>query len=272
MKIILSRKGFDSSYGGMASPILPDGTLLSMPIPSKEERVKYTDLYYNDVSYYDIIRTLKPTTKIEEKYTCHLDPDIRREVAKRSEGWRPAFGQEGAALSHLQNQGVGIGDLFLFYGWFKQTEYSRDGKLCYVKGAPDQHIIYGWFQVGQIIDSPADVPAWLSTHPHNSPERWNSKLNAIYIASDSLSLNSKLSGAGCLHYSDKLVLTKKGCSRSVWDLPDFMRNIPISYNANAWQEKGFMSAKKGQEFVFEATDEAIEWVKGMFLNLSPQPI
>jgi hypothetical protein len=33
MKVILSRKGFDSEYGGIASPILPDGTLLSLPIP-----------------------------------------------------------------------------------------------------------------------------------------------------------------------------------------------------------------------------------------------
>ncbi len=28
MKIILSRKGFDSANGGQASPILPDGTML----------------------------------------------------------------------------------------------------------------------------------------------------------------------------------------------------------------------------------------------------
>ena len=36
MKIILSRKGFDSSekYGQVASPIFPDGSMVSMPIPS----------------------------------------------------------------------------------------------------------------------------------------------------------------------------------------------------------------------------------------------
>ena len=37
MKIILSRKGFDSGYGKIASPILPDGTLLSMPIPTTDK-------------------------------------------------------------------------------------------------------------------------------------------------------------------------------------------------------------------------------------------
>lgn len=30
MKVILSRKGFDSGYGGFSSPVLPDGTLLSL--------------------------------------------------------------------------------------------------------------------------------------------------------------------------------------------------------------------------------------------------
>ena len=265
MKVILSRKGFDSGYGGTASPILPDGTLLSLPIPSKAETVKFTDLYYAGRSYYDIIKSLKPTVKIKEKYACHLDPDLRKDVISRLDGWRPAFGQEGAALSHLQNQDVGVGDLFLFYGWFKQAEY-RDNRLCYVKGAPDLHIIYGWLQVGQVIGSPADVPEWLQSHPHNSPERWGSKSNAIYIASDSLSIEPELSGAGCLHYSDSLVLTKKGCSRRVWDLPDFMRNIPITYNADAWQDEGFVSAAKGQEFVFDANDDVIGWVKDMLLS------
>lgn len=55
MKVILSRKGFDSQYGGMPSPILPDGTLLSLPIPSKEDTTKYTDLTWNGKSYYELM-------------------------------------------------------------------------------------------------------------------------------------------------------------------------------------------------------------------------
>ena len=46
MKIILSRKGFDTTSGGCPSPILPDGTLLSLPIPDEED-IKYSDLQYN---------------------------------------------------------------------------------------------------------------------------------------------------------------------------------------------------------------------------------
>lgn len=259
MKTILSRKGFDSQYGGMPSPILPDGTLLSLPIPSKTDDTKFTDLVWNRKSYYNIIHELKGNSKIKERYRCHLDPDIRECVIDRPNGWKPAFGQEGRALRHLQKQKVGIGDLFLFFGWFRQTELLN-GKLSYVKDAPDLHIIYAYLQVGSIIDSPNDVPQWLNQHPHTQTDRWKQP-NAIYIASPSLTLCPALAGAGCLQYSDKLVLTKQGCSRSVWDLPDFFREIPITYNTNSWKADCFVSAAKGQEFVFEANDKAIEWIK-----------
>lgn len=37
MKIILSRKRFDSGSGGYATPIFPDGTMLSLPIPVEKD-------------------------------------------------------------------------------------------------------------------------------------------------------------------------------------------------------------------------------------------
>ena len=45
MKIILSRKGFDAEAGGFASPILPDGTMVSLPIPDDSSVVKYDELF-----------------------------------------------------------------------------------------------------------------------------------------------------------------------------------------------------------------------------------
>ena len=54
---------------------------------------------------------------------------------------------------------------------------------------------------------------------------------------------------------------KEGCSRSIWNLPEFFREIPITYNAKAWKEDGFHSAAKGQEFVFEANYKAEEWIR-----------
>jgi len=47
MKIIFSRKGFDSSTGGVPSPIFPDGKILSLPIPDKLSPIKYKDINWN---------------------------------------------------------------------------------------------------------------------------------------------------------------------------------------------------------------------------------
>lgn len=246
----------------MPSPILPDGTLLSLPIPSKNDMEHYTDIRYGKDSYFDIIKSLKPRTHIKAKYTCHLDPDIRRNIKERPKSWLPAFGQRDAALGHLRNQGVDIGDIFLFFGWFRQTEY-HEGKLRFVPNAPDLHIIYGYLQIGNIISSTENTPSWLCDHPHAASLYWDENKNAIFIASETLSLEKSLPGAGCLHFADNLVLTKDGCSRSIWNLPKFFKNIPISYNRNSWKDDGFHSAAKGQEFVFEATNEALAWIRSL---------
>ena len=266
MKIILSRKGFDSGYGGMPSPILPDGTMLSMPIPSNGDLVEYCNLYHQGLSYRDIICQLKQNNNIVNQ-ECHLDPDIRKSVIIREEGWRPAFGQVGAAQSHLRNQGVGIGDLFLFFGWFRHTEIV-DEKLSFIGPSSGFHAIYGYMQVGDIITSPNDVPQWLTSHPHACDKRWQ-KNNAIYIANNSLTLNNRLPGAGCFNYTDVLKLTKEGYSRSVWALPDFFKKITISYNKKAWKDDGFHSAAKGQEFVFESNEDVLVWLQQIFSNTHP---
>ncbi len=249
MKVVLSRKGFDSSYGGMANPILPDGTLLPLPIPAKGESLKYIDLHYKSHSYYDIITQLKPTTKIKENWTCHLDPDLIKEVVNREMPWKPLFGQCNQAQSHLANNGVGVGDIFLFWGWFRQTElYS--GKLRYAAKAPDIHLIWGYMKVLKVSKG-VQIPKEYSYHPHGL---LSLESNAIY--------ESKLADAGVLPYSQKRVLTKAGFSRSKWDLPEFFKDIEMTYHTKAsFKSDYFQSAKKGQEFVLEETPIVEQWCK-----------
>jgi hypothetical protein len=82
---------------------------------------------------------------------CHLDPDIRIEAIARESCWKGIFGQIGAAQSHLKNQSVGVGDLFLYFGWFRRT-ILVDGKLRFdPKDRNGRHIIYGYLQVGEVI-------------------------------------------------------------------------------------------------------------------------
>ncbi len=270
MKIILSRKGFDSSNGGIPSPILPDGTLLSLPIPVKNEHdTEYSQLSYGDKSYNTIINELiegkhQKKPKLFNKQYCHLDPDIREKVqSNRPQNWKAAFGQSGAAQGHLRSECVNIEDIFLFFGWFRLTKLV-DGKYQYVKGSPDLHIIYGYLQIGEIYDNiraKDSLPSYLQSHAH---ARYSSQANnCIYAATEKLSFNENRKGADVLQYNDNLVLTKEGMSRSKWELPDIFKDTLISYHTeNSFNKDGyFQSAHKGQEFVITNNEKVIDWAK-----------
>ena len=78
--------------------------------------------------------------KIQPDAIAHLDPDLNRDSIPRQVDLKPVFGQAGIAERHLQKEGVSEGDLFLFYGWFRQAEQVA-GRYRYVQGAPDPHVI-----------------------------------------------------------------------------------------------------------------------------------
>jgi hypothetical protein len=180
-------------------------------------------------------------------------------------GWMPAFGQMNAALSHLRNQKVTVGDIFLFFGWFKETELNN-GQFRYKKGGVDAHVIYGYMQIGEIIEQKDKVPGWLEKHPHFMyDEAWKANMNAIFLPTDHLTIIPSLSGCGVLDYRQDRVLTKRGMSRRFWDLPDFFRKVDISYNAKSWQQNSFKSAGRGQEFVMDVTSEIMEWIRQIIL-------
>src|SRR5438128_2324747 len=131
MRVILSRKGVDSGAGRIASPILK-GSLISLPIPLSSQ-ITYGDLKFRDISLGTLARDLSKG-RLRASSQVHLDPDLRRGTYSRRTGWRPIFGQgEPRAESHLQACGVTVGDLFLFYGWFRDTELREDGKYHYKK-------------------------------------------------------------------------------------------------------------------------------------------
>jgi hypothetical protein len=76
MRIVLSRKGVDSSAGGLASPIL-DGSLVSLPIPGRRSEITYADLTFGKVSLGKLIRDLSDGN-VSSHQRVHLDPDILR--------------------------------------------------------------------------------------------------------------------------------------------------------------------------------------------------
>ena len=265
MKIILSRKGFDSQYGGYHSPILSDGRLISLPIPS-DDFDQYSNLKFTDeLSYYDLMRQLKPKLKIDGKWQevkfdthCHRDPDIYKRITKRRRGWRGCFGQRDQAHSHLVNKEVGVGDLFLFFGWFKLTTVIK-GRLSFENASEGNHVIFGYLQIGQIFNANTpNLPDWLEDHPHIST---GAKENdSVYVAAKRLSWNNRLSGSGTFRFHNSLILTKNGQPKSRWDLPLFFRQANISYHTqSSWKAEYFQSTARGQEFVIEDNEKVQQW-------------
>jgi hypothetical protein len=271
MKIILSRKGFDRANGGCASPIFEDGTLLSMPIPA-DSSLKFSEIKYKDWTYEEIWKQLKPKSYKIENACCHLDPDIRCGVRiNEVVDWIPAFGQIDSAQSHLEDEGVTIGDVFLFFGWFRNVE-NINGVLKYKRCSRDLQLIYGYMQIGKILKN--DEVEKLTWHPHSNINYRIKNKNTIYIPSNRLTINGEelnLPGYGVLKYSDDVVLTKDGCSRSRWKIIPWMKKTKITYHTGEkfgvdLKNDYFQSVPRGQEFVVYENNEAIEWMKKLIIN------
>lgn len=110
MKIILSRKGFDSSYGGYPSMIFENGTMQTLPIPNAKDDIKYAEILCpsKNKSLYEVMKNAntkircKTWIELSQESTCHLDPDIDYRSIERAKGWRGCFGQGAAAQSVLK--------------------------------------------------------------------------------------------------------------------------------------------------------------------------
>ena len=152
-RVILSRKGFDSKYGGRPSPIFKNDDIFSLPIPQNgKSPKKYHELKFNGINGTQALKEVSATHVTSEDF-CHYDPALNDKIG--------LFGQAGSAQSELKNNDVGIGDLFLFFGWFKKTENP----------IIDIHKIFGWLQIEEILEVDKQISNFLKkhylSHPHD---------------------------------------------------------------------------------------------------------
>ena len=106
MRIVFSRKGFDSSAGGGPSPIV-EGVPITLPSPDTKglSRASYGDLGLAGHA------AKASRGRLGARDLCHHDPMFLADGTC-------AFGQTGAAQTHLERQGVTRGDAFVFFGLF----------------------------------------------------------------------------------------------------------------------------------------------------------
>jgi hypothetical protein len=268
MKIIFSRKGVDSAAGRCCSPLI-NGRPVSLPIPTRmPTATRYGDLTTSTIAFDLTEGRLDPTQP------CHLDPDIDREAlnTQRPQGWRGALGQVSSSLSHLRNNGVGPGDVFLFWGLFRDGVQAANG---WRYAGPKRHAIFGWLQIDTVIDLGCDGShalaqhPWLARHPHVRPG-WNNK-NAIYLARETLTIgNGNIPGYGV--FRRPILLTEEGATPSTWSVPAWLDpksgGVGMTYNPpSRWLGNGRVTvAARGQEFVSDAGDrpDARDWLLSFF--------
>jgi hypothetical protein len=200
---------------------------------------------------------------------CHLDPDLYRDIYPRKgtrPGWGPVFGPGKGSYTHLKKHDVGPGDIIFFFGWFRHAEFE-EGKFFYKKSTSDyptdMQVIYGFMKIEKELDVFKDkskVPDYAKYHPHVSAPSKEAGEH-IYLGSSSRVFN----------LSDELILTKKGQTRSRWNLP-LLEHTKMSSNPTdkikRWHEKEgyFQTVGRGQEFVLDATPEVLRWVHRILHN------
>ena len=267
MKVILSRKGFDSINGGMPSVIMPNGDLVSMPIPSPRDVNSYDQLWYGGKTYRQILKELAPKKRFPR---CHLDPDIdSSRLVNKPSGWKPAFGQCSTSASYLLDT-VDLlpNDIFLFFGNFRRVE-EVDGQYRFISRTGDFYrdctiqVIWGYLQVGEIIRDPRKVKADYPWHPHAVGSHLRDKTEMLVVPRKRLSFAASRPGCGLLKYDVARVLTERGASKAIWKFnkvysPD---NIIVSqgrknssrcpdciYYSGYWQELGLKESKASERW------------------------
>lgn len=244
MKLIFSRKGFDSAAGKASSPII-EGRPISLPIPT--DRRSSTN--YRAAGLGNIVEHMT-NRRIRADHLCHEDPVFLN--------GRCAFGQTGAAQSHLERNRVGVGDIFLFFGLFA----LRDGR-------DRHHRIFGYLKVEQVHHlgsrpSKSDDPGgFLRRHPHTIG-RWN-KNNTIYLGR----------GAEARSAHPCLRLTKPDSPVSVWSVPEWLRAAGLTYHGNPTRWIGdteLRVASRGQEFVANIGNRAApgKWLRTVVAAIHQQ--
>jgi hypothetical protein len=287
VRIIFSRKGFDSATGRVPSPIFRDNEMRSLPIPDETSEFKYRCITGNSpASIAALVRDLT-NGRIKPSHGVHLDPDLDWGRCPRDPGWRPLFGQADAAQSHLENHGIGRGDIFLFFGLFRRVE-RVGGSWRSRRDERAKHVIWGWLQIDEMIDidlsRPRSCPAWALYHPHFSLKK--RRKNMLYVAGRALDLpglgKRRFRGAGIFpRFAAGLQLTAPDCDgASSWLLPMWIhpkgRESILTYhgNPNRWQVKPqgvvLSTVGRGQEFVLDCEHypEAVDWLANLVKRYS----
>lgn len=227
MRIVLSRKGFDSASGGGPSPIV-DGRPVTLPIPAgAASATTYGDLGLGALAARASRGRLGPGS------LCHHDPMVLPDGTA-------LLGQCGAAQTHLARGHVGPGDLFVFFGLF-----------C-AEGEPPHHRIFGYLAVEEVVPlADAAEPLLEDLRTLGFPHALG-----LHAANDTLYRGR---GALAQRAGAALRLTVPEGPPSLWQVPAWLRECGLTYHAreDRWLAGDrLQSVARGQEFITDVGNRA----------------
>ena len=303
-KIVLSRKGYDSSSGGSFSPYDPSSLrYMVLPIPESDEDAEVGNaLRFEDV-------------KIREGYLPYTASNLgelievsgrKQMLCRRREGrdtwidcrhahldpwlgpcpWLDgdsnhhvgAFGQVGTSQAHLRNQGVGEGSLFLFFSRFVPIEGRANSLGIEVNNKKGAYFLYGWLRVGKVIERLEDISSEeiRARHPHATRDYFAKPNNTVYVASRLLFADDCTPGCGYFPTLDARLLlsSERHLHRpTVWRLPEFFYETrPTVLRRRAWSsdEGGYCLVevpRRWQEAVFPGSEGFDVWFRDLVNTL-----
>lgn len=214
----------------------------SLPIPANGglSRTSYGDLGLGELAH------AASRGKLGADDLCHHDPMFL-------DNGRAILGQCGAAQTHLERHGVGVGDIFVFFGLFREL----DGK--------PHHRVFAYLQVEEVLPLTSASPARLAELerlgvPHAI---------GLHAANDTVYLGK---GSTARRASDALRLTVPEGPPSLWRVPGWLRETGLSYHdrADRWREGDrLQSVARGQEFVADIgeREDARRWLAGIIAEI-----
>ncbi|MCB2067394.1 MAG: hypothetical protein KDE15_12235 [Erythrobacter sp.] len=246
MKIVFSRKGFDSAAGGGPSPVL-DGRPVTLPIPAGRgpSATRYGALGLGEQV------ALASRGRLGADDFAHHDPMFLPDGRAMPNA---ILGQCGAAQTHLERQGVGVGDVFVFFGLF------REG------AAKPHHRLFAWLRVAEVLhlpSAPADRVAGLAKlgMPHAL---------GLHAGNDVAWLGQ---GGTARRASAMLRLTVPEGPPSLWQVPAWLHATGLSYHdkPGRWLPGNrLQSVSRGQEFVADVGQrkDALDWVERVIAEMA----
>lgn len=257
-RVILSKKGADTSYGKVAS-IIENDVFYNIPIPmsnKKENTTKYSDIVLSDGT--NLLDKIKTYYKNFEDDFCHLDPNLSKYLGAT----HGIMGQTDNAQNFLKTNKIKKGDVFLFFARYAE---GRHGDIV----GNVRHVIWGYLIIDDIIEPQQNFTEtdrakkekqypWIKDHPHWKFEDYKNKHNnCIYIGKD----------FGVFNYRPELNLTLPYAKPRYWSLPEKLNGLKIKSETSSKTSKGktitdgnfTLSTTYGQEFIIEESKKAEEW-------------